>query len=62
MVQLRPAGVKNPFGGYSGGPAVLFDTTGVHVVGCIKEGGWLFETKALFFAWPIDEVMTAAGL
>lgn len=41
---------------------MLFDTTGVHVVGCIKEGGWLFETKALFFAWPIDEVMTAAGL
>lgn len=60
--RLKSAEVDNPFGGYSGGPLVLFDQSGVHLVGTIKEGGWLFATKAQFFISPIDQVVDAAEL
>lgn len=59
--RLKDPRVGSPFGGYSGGPFVLFDPSGVHLLGTIKEGGWLYE-KAKFYATPLEDVLAEAGL
>jgi hypothetical protein len=51
----------SPFGGYSGGPIALLDPKGVHLIGLVKEGGFMFG-QARGFGAAIDDVARLAGL
>lgn len=51
---------ESPFGGYSGGPLALFDKSGVHLIGIIKEGGFMYG-EARAFCSALDDVASRAG-
>ena len=51
----------SPFGGYSGGPIAVFDPKGVHLIGLVNEGGFMFG-QARGFGAAIDDIARLAGL
>lgn len=51
--------LKNPFGGYSGGPLALFASDGIFLIGTVKEGGELWGSARAFCS-PIDVVLRQA--
>ncbi len=51
----------HPLGGYSGGPLVLFAKDGVHLIGIIKEGGFMFGAARAFCS-PIENIARLSGL